>query len=310
MRRSSWFAPLLVAALVAPADAGMYENVFTALDFLATPSGVPLNTTGDGRRVNGQRSGRLRIVPTGLGTGYELQLDRSFGADSTGRPETLHLAGFGELTLAGSTQWTVGYRGEDFRTVSGTLTANNLQYDIRSQLGGQDAELFGAFDAILDFEVNSFGFYNVSLNARNSNSQLIIDGVVMRDEDEANFEVGPVVVEGNVFFDAFVGLLNGIGVDTSGLEGLFPNSPIDEINELVDEQLQEVSLVAGASQSARYGNLLFDAVIGQDGTAAEELITAMVAAPPPGPSGPQVPEPGTLLLIVGGTAAFTRTLRR
>lgn len=91
---------VLAAASVPQAQSGLYEDIYRGLQLAATPSGYPLTGTADGTRVNGQRAGRLRILPDQVGQGYTLEFDRSFGQDSRGRPEILDLGAY-ELELAG-----------------------------------------------------------------------------------------------------------------------------------------------------------------------------------------------------------------
>ncbi len=293
------FALTCVLVFGHSANAGIYENIYRGLELFATPSGFPVQTTGDGTRVNGARSGRLRIVPNGIGPGYELQLDRTFGNDSRGRPETFHLGGFGELTLSGQTQTTAGYIGDEFRVLYGTSVANNLTYQLRSRVGVQDVQVNGALSYIADWELNPLGFYTVSVNVAHEDSQLILDGVVARDEDDINFDIGPINVRGNIFYDGLLAMLAGLGVDTSELEEVFPSSPIDQINDEIQEQLQGLaSLVGGETLFSSTGVLdpVSDAVFGEltseiigfvDGSSQQDLPSA-------------VPEPGTLLLIVAG----------
>ena len=54
----------MVVSLAASAQAGLYQDIYRGLDTLATPLGSVLATTADGTRVNGARSGRLRIAPS------------------------------------------------------------------------------------------------------------------------------------------------------------------------------------------------------------------------------------------------------
>jgi hypothetical protein len=142
------------------AEAGLWRDVFRGLDLSATPTGSPVVTTGDGTRVNGARSGRLRIVPNGvLGKGYRLEYNRSFGADSQGRPETLHFGIFSDLTLQGAVQATAGYDQFQKKVFSGdaNFTVNSLQYDLKTKFGVQDAELTGTLNATGTLSLNPLG---------------------------------------------------------------------------------------------------------------------------------------------------------
>ncbi len=318
---------LLVGFLGAcAAQADLWQNVFRGLGYVATPLGGPLSTTSDGTRINGSRSGRLRIVPNGLGGGYQLEFDRSFGLDTRGRPEVLRFGGAGELGLNGDVQATLGYNGRDFRTYRGDFVINNLGYNLRSKLGGQDASLTGVLNGGASFELNEWGFYNLQLEISNTNSQLELDGVVARDRDDTNFNVGPIVIEGNIFVDGLAALMNGLGLDTTALEELFPKSPIDQLNNppAVSTVLAETTATAQISNPAPTGGdelapLLIQTVLRGDATAAERLIEGLAAgtvtnshpvdeAPP---NVLMVPDPGTLFLFAAGAAALgSRRARR
>jgi hypothetical protein len=295
------------------AYADLWQNVWRGLDVLATPLGSPLSTTADGTRINGARSGRLRIVPNGIGGGYELQLDRTFGADSRGRPENLNLYGVADITLDGATQLTLGYNGKGaFRTYSGDLATNNLTYSARTTTGAQDVQLVGVLNVSNAFEVNPLGFYTVSVNVRNTESQLFVDGVAVQDKQATNFDIGPIVVRGNLFYDATLGVLTALGADTTELEKVFPRSPAGDIDQAIRDALQNASVVAGTSAAAELSSLVTQTVTDQ---AADDLLNALVGARfATGESGyaapTAVPEPGTLVLFATGAAVLWYSRRR
>lgn len=295
------------------AYADLWQNVWRGLDVLATPLGSPLSTAADGTRINGARSGRLRIVPDGIGGGYELQLDRTFGVDSRGRPETLNLYGVANITLDGATQLTLGYNGKGvFRTYSGDLTTSNLTYSARTTTGAQDVQLVGVLNVANAFEVNPLGFYTVSVNVRNTESQLFVDGVAVQDKQATNFDIGPIVVRGNLFYDATLGVLTALGADTTELEKVFPRSPAGDIDQAIRDALQNASVVAGTSAAAELSSLVTQTVTDQ---AADDLLNALAGARfATGESGyaapTAVPEPGTLVLFATGAAVLWYSRRR
>lgn len=291
---------------LASAAAGIYSDIYSGLEILATPSGYPLLQSSDGTYFNGNRSGRLRIMPSGLGGGYELQFDRTFGSDSSGRTEVMRLMGIGEVALQGATQFTAGYNGEKFRTVYGSFAASSLNYDMRTKLGVQDAEVYGALNISGSFEVNPLGFYTVNFNASNSNSALELDGVLVRDTDDMDFDVGPVTLKGNIYIDGLAAVLNTFGVDTSGLEALFPSSTIGTLSSTVAGE----TLTSDTTTSDDMAALLLQAVLGQDGTAAEQYLTSVMSTPATESSSTttpiSVPEPGTLVLLALGFGVVSR----
>lgn len=327
MRRHSYLALLVAGTLSATAHAGLWENIYTALDYAATPSGYPVFATGDGTRVNGARSGRVRIVPNGVvGSGYRLEFDRTFGVDSRGRGETFRFGSEGELRLQGTVQMTAGYTSsllsnkDSWRGGELNLQTNNLSYGVRTKLGAQDVELTGTLNMANTIEVNPLGFYNARINVSNSNSQVLLDGVVVRDADPTNFDIGPIDISGNIYIDALGVFLGALGVDTSALEDLFPRSPIDRLNDEIQRELQaaqspDTALAAGNAA------LLLDTVLGRNDAAADELVQRLIEDPTgdipasselttPVDGTTPVPEPGTLLLLTLGGVTLWSTRRR
>lgn len=313
---------LLVAtlgvALAVPAAADLYRDMFRVLDLVATPSGFPLSTTGDGTRVNGARSGRLRIVPVGFGPGYQLELNRTFGNDSRGRPEVFHLLGFGDLVLQGSMQMTAGYSGNRFRTVTIDQSANNMSYSLRTKVGAQDVEFTGNLNVLNLLEVNPLGFYDMTLEVVNRNSEVRLDGVVIRDNQATNFNLGPISVKGNIYVDALAALVTALGGDATALEQAFPSSPVGLLNDAIRDQLQQNAagahtLVAGSAAEPSVSGLL-GAVLSGDTAMAESMLAQLrplaepAAAPPADATA--VPEPGTLLLVALGATALASRRRR
>lgn len=324
MRRSAILNILVGTGLVATAHAGLWETVYRGLDIVTTPSGGPLQQTGNGTLVNGQRAGRLRIVPNGvIGDGYRLEMDRSFGADSSGRPEVFRFGPYGDLTLAGSTSATAAYNrmGKLFFGEA-TFGVSNMNYELGTKLGAQDATLTGTLNVTNTLTVNTLGFYTLNVNVNNSNSQLVLDGVVVRDEEETNFTFGPVNINGNIFADGAALLLGSFGVEIPGYSDLFPDSIVDELIQANAVNQQGQAVVAGKTITAAdltgeidsgvLAPLLLQTVLGQDQVAADALLSALsnenltiVSAGDAGAVA-AVPEPATWLVLFGGAILFAR----
>lgn len=317
MKRSTIIVAILLAASgTFTAQAGPWDDIFRGLDILATPSGSPISSSSDGTRVNGARSGRLRIVPNGVvGKGYRLEFDRTFGLDSRGRPETFTFGALGELTLSGSLQATVGYT-QTGGLYAGTFdfNANNLSYRLRTKVGVQDVDLSGTFNATAITDINSLGFYTIQLNATNATSELKVDGVLVRDEQPTNFDIGPISLQGNIFVDGAAAVLGTLGIDTTPLQELFPKSPITELTDALTDDLN-IPQVAGVSIENELASLMVDSILngGEDGGSAliQTLVSGALNSCPNGQCGTTLlPEPGTLLLMGLGAAAFWRPRRR
>lgn len=309
MKRTTICCLVVLAFVCAPsAQGGLFEDIYHGFDVLATPSGAPIGYTSDGFRTNGSRLGRLRIMPDRVGHGYTLEFNRNFGNDSSGRPEVLDLGAY-ELELSGSTSATLGYTNRGFLIGNGEFNVSNLGYFIRQKTGFQDFELSGTLSAQGNLEINQFGFYTLDLDVSNRTSQMVADGVIVEGDEEATFDIGPITIKGNVFFDAFVALLAATGVDTTALEQLSPTSPIDRIADSIQEQLYGVNLVAGM-QYMDDGQLPPAPALSLLGlTETGVLPSAQPLVSSNGGPG-LIPEPGTLMLIASGTAFLWGARRR
>ncbi|MGE3182879.1 MAG: PEP-CTERM sorting domain-containing protein [Phycisphaerae bacterium] len=290
--------------------AGFFDNFYRVLDLAATPSGAPILTTGDGTRINGLRSGRVRILPDQLGNGYSLEFDRNFGVDSQGRPETFDLGPL-DMTLSGSTQMTAGFTRRGFLIGNLDVSANNLNYQIRARSGAQNTTLSGTMNVANQIEINQFGFYSMQLSVSNTNSQLTVDGVVSDlEEIDQNFDVGPIFIEGNIFVDMLAGVIAGAGGDTSLLAELFPRSAIPDLATSLQEAFLKDDVVAGLLLNDAEFSLSSDAntvaAFGiPEGIILENAFRVGNGVGGPGPS--LIPEPTTAFgLLMIGAAAWTR----
>ena len=302
MRRLAiWVLLVLVAWSMPSAQGGLFEDIYRGLELVVTPSGAPIIGTADGFRVNGQRRGRLRILPDSAGQGYTLEFDRSFGLDSAGRPEVLDL-GMYELELSGNTSATFGYTKRGMLIGNGDLVFNNLTYSLRGKTGAQDFDLRGTLGVSSSLELNQLGFYTLKMDVSNTNSALIVDGVLANDDDtDVNFDIGPISIDGNIYADAFMMIAGALGMDIAPLEQMFPGSPVDRLLQPIQAELENTAaLIAGlqldgddqlppapnVAELSAPSILSSQAITNLDGDKANSNL---------------VPEPGTLLLIgLGG----------
>lgn len=302
------FAILVSLLSSAAAFGGIYESLYRGLRIAATPSGAPVNTTGDGFRVNGARSGRVRYMPNEFGQGWRLEFDRTFGNDTSGRPEIFDF-GNAELELSGRIASTSSFTRRFIPTANHALDLINLNYSVRGKTGGQDFELTGTLNMNESIEINPFGFYTVLLDVSNTNSSFISEGLAIDGDVDADFDLGPMTVRGNVFFDATLAVLESFGVDTRRLHDIFPASPIDLITDEIRESLEAQKAALGEKDISETFELMLSAVVADRGA----LRTAV-------PSGPDLccatdvgtprpaaaPEPASLLLLAFGAALLRR----
>jgi hypothetical protein len=300
---------LLVSATLlysSPALGGLYEDLYRGLGYLATPSGSPISAVAGGGMSNGNRYGRLRVVPNEFGEGYRLEFDRTFGVDGRGRPETFDIGNL-ELTLSGSTQATMSYTGRGVQTLTVDVFSNNLGYLLTDRTGVQDFQLTGRLDVSSSLEIDRLGFYTLDLDISNSNSNMNSDGLIVDGEVDTDFDVGPISIHGNVFVDAAAAALNALGVDASALEDLFPASPIERINNEIETYIDQ-HLVLGETFTADLGDGMLSSEAPVPGDSLSSLVAtvdeaATFESPPFG-----VPESSTLLLI--GALALIGLRRR
>ncbi|RMF84173.1 MAG: hypothetical protein D6744_03565 [Planctomycetota bacterium] len=233
-------AAALTTAL--PVRAGLFEDLYRGATLFATPSGGPLSGTVGGGLANGQRLGRVRIVPNRFGKGWRFELDRSFGADSFGRPEVFDLGNY-ELELSGSLNATGEITTRGIPTFESDFATNQLNYSLRAKSGAQDVDLSGTLNIQHVGEFNPLGFYDVQITVSNTNSELSFDGVAVDGGIDTDFDVGPISLRGNVFVDLIAAGLASLGVDVSIVSEIFPASPIDRIVEDIQASLAQQAKV-------------------------------------------------------------------
>ena len=290
---------------VVPAWGGFYEDLYRGLGYFATPSGSPISAVSGGGLQNGSRFGRLRIVPNDFGNGYRLELDRTFGSDSRGRTETFDIGPM-ELSLNGAMQSTVQYTDRLLPTLNVDIFSNSLQFVLEDKFGVQDFELTGSLTINHQLEINRLGFYDLTLDIAQTDSELTADGVIVDGVTDMDYNVGPIQIKGNIFVDMAAAAINGLGLDASGLEQVFPASPIARINDEINNYLGRQQAVLSELLTAD----LADGTLSDEGAgAARDFVDGLVnlvddSANSGAPL--NVPESSSLVLIGALTLAALR----
>lgn len=317
MRRNALLTTLIALAGTAAAHAGLFSDFYQGLNYAVTPTGSPVSPAAGGGLQNGNRFGRVRVVPNQLGNGWRLEVDRDFGADSTGRPEVFNI-GVAQLTLQGNTQTTAEFTNR-FHFYSGSVNSliNNLNYDLKTRIGAQDAELTGTLTANTNFTLNELGFYTLTMNVSNTSSNIALDGVVVEDPTlNTNFDIGPISIKGNLLVDAASAITTSLGANASELSGIFPKSGIGSIDQLIAESIAAKSKDS-AALAAQAGDLgitveqltqLQTTLLSNVSAAMFQQTGSAIAAAESGPI--NVPEPASLALLALGTAIGFAARRR
>lgn len=256
MRRCIIPGALVALICCSSAYAGLFSDVYQGLNYAVTPTGSPISPAAGGGFQNGSRFGRVRIVPNRLGDGYRLELDRDFGPDTTGRPEIFNV-GVAQLQLQGQTQTTAEYTSR-FHFYSGSITSaiNNLNYDLKTKVGAQDAELSGTLNGSATMNINELGFYTLTVNIANTDSNLALDGLVINDPNkDTNFNVGPISVKGNLFADAVAAGASSLGANIQGFDKVFPKSGIATIDSIIANSIATQGSKTGTSSETDAASL-------------------------------------------------------
>ncbi len=173
----------------ATARAGFWENLSSALSFVANPRG------------DGARTGFYVVSYEPLMDGWRVDWGRSFGPDAIGRPNSLD---FGPVDLtfnSGSLRWSAQFNrrllpGADFDL----FTPAPLDYTLTLNTGFQNATVEGQIDIASAGHINMLGFYDFELDVSNR-GDFEIDGFFSEDDGDINFDIGPINVSGNIFAD-------------------------------------------------------------------------------------------------------------
>lgn len=276
---------IVVLGLSPVVQADLPRDIFRSLELFATPSGNFVQTFTGGLRVNGQRLGQTRIEPNVLGDGWEIIVDRTFGPDSAGRPETFDLGPI-DLTLQGATSTTANYTTRGFLQANLNSQISALNYALTATTGPVDATLAGTLNMNNALSINEFGFYELQVDFDQTNAQLLVETLGETDTTEMNFSIGPVDVRGNIFFDAFVGILSLLGVDTTALDPLTGRSAVAELTRQFDDAVADALAEEGFALETANGEVEFVPLT----ASPTNPITDDTAAPFVGPLLPSLPE--------------------
>lgn len=228
-----------------------------------------------------------------------------------------------DLTLRGpiSLAVTTGGRGLsqfDVRlstSVDGDSAAVPLTYVLNAEVGGQSTQISGSLFLDMGISFSSFGFYDIELQY-SSRQQVSSTGRFVNDDQEFDFDVGPINVSGNIFADILAllaePLFEGAGVTNPFASFSGAASLAALLSENADSTLQRLASGDDLVEAERDGFIAFassdPASSGKASTtASSKLFASATTAETP----VIVPEPTVLVLMLLAIPAVTaRRLRR
>ena len=292
VRRSTWWAGLVIVATLIPAQAvlaGLPNDLLIGLNLLDYSTQIKKNY---------------------LGKGWD------FDASAVYSGQTFRF-GLADLTLGATSPSTVAIssgftmRGLPQARFSMT-TSQPLSYTLKTNYGVQDVTATGNVLLDVDTTINALGFYDMTFQISNRGTYQT-EGWAGQDSGTLDFDAGPIVISGNVFVDAVAALTQPYFTAT-GTENPFAKLSAKSARELTDgTSLSSISdLTASSSDSVgqAVNNAIISALLGQkpSSTLLGNLILPadlqLTTAPQleTRPSLMDVPEPATVALIVMGLA--------
>jgi hypothetical protein len=342
--RRAGFAVMVFAGVVfcmaSVAGAGGFQQMlFRGLEYVGNPN--YLTSPQNGPLYNFNRYTQ-QIQYNRASGGYTFESFRSFGPDSFGNPNTLDLGPLkiqlgtdpaliqtgqptGILTRAGYSTTILpevtfdSQSGQNiFNQFSGisSFSPSPLNYTVTLNTGVQDYSWTG--NALLDAHgsLNAMGFYDFQFNFVNVGNYTA-DGVLVKDEQVTDFDLGPIDVSGNLLMDAIGSIWQATGateaatvpriLDDASQKDKLLDSLLARLRAgetLSDEDMQYVTqkMIEAAFRADPLGVI-------QNGVPAEvagfeglSISLTQVAENADHSSSTTVPEPGTLVLVASAAA--------
>ena len=302
--KASWIKCMLAAVLFAvivpatTAQAGVWGDVARGFEAF-------------GYQISGERNY--------LGNGWDVNLNTVYSGQN-------YNFGFAELTLGEGTavpsNISLGYslRGIPSAQFSWNTGGVALPYTFKINNGIQDfSTLNGSVLIDVSTDINVLGFYDTKVQISNR-AQYETDGFLAAATGDLNFDLGPINVSGNIYADALAAITQPF-FTAAGTENPFAkfsskaaksaelDATIDqlrariaagevlsdeEMSKLVNSTLLSAILTGDASQTQFLGELLGPSA--KNSTTTEATLRLVDV----------VPEPTTLLLLLGPTALLMR----
>jgi len=290
-RSKIMLAAVVFAALfsVQTAQAKIWKNVVNGLTLFDTNFSAERNFLGDGWTINTRA----------------FYNNREFDM------------GFADLTLNGGVLGTAGFTQRGIPAAQFKLNTGGtpLSYSFNFNNGIQDILAQGQVLIDIDTDINAWGFYDQTFQISNRGS-FDADGLGVQDDGTVDFDVGPIVVSGNIYMDILGALTNpfwqAIGTDNPFgkiSDRASKAAQYAKISEILQSRLTAGEQLSDQEVATMVNNSILAAMLGRQ--PSDDLFNDLMVPEglfdqsdllagnsPPEPKFNSVPEPTTLLMLL------------
>lgn len=248
-------------------------------------------------------------------------------AASNFQGNTIDLGDF-DVTLAGPVSAVFRTGGRGIPTIDVTLStgllnvnpnrvvtvgdAQPLSYVFNTDSGTNATSVAG--NALLDarFQMNTFGSYDLKFQLSNRQTSAVDGRFDANGQNDFDFDIGPVNIEGNLFADLLATVTDPI-FEAAGFENVFANFSGRTLRETQSQAVADAlrtKVESGGTLNADDLNTVTELSL-VSRILGDQLpdLSFVEAARAAGAAG-AIPEPGTIVLLIGGAAWLRRRTRR
>jgi len=246
-----------------------------------------------------------------LGNGWDFDASAFYGGQT-------YRMGFADLTLSGATSnISAGYTLRGIPSARFSLVTNApVNYTLNANYGFQDFVAEGSVLVDIETSVNALGFYDQTFVISNR-GEYTTDGFGPTDAGTLDFDVGPIVISGNIFADMLAAFTEPFFA-ASGTENLFAKfsqraTKVTSVTDTIEALTAQAAVGQTLSEDqvgTLVNNTIVAAMLGQEPSSnlfndvllTPEALSEVAASQREAP-GAEVPEPSTIALM--GLALLT-----